>query len=149
MVPTVDSNVLIYAIDPRNPGKARVADVVVKAVRAHGGLIALQVINETYRVSTGKLGWPPVVAEQYLRAIPLGFPTFGPTTETVMRALNLASRGLFSIWDANLVAAAKLAGCTHVFSEDMAEGDSAAGLEIVKPFSGDGLSPRVRDLLQL
>ncbi len=149
MVPTVDSNVLIYAIDPRNPGKAKVADAVLKAVRARGGLIALQVINETYRVSTGKLGWPLVVAEQYLRTIPLGFPTFAPTTATVMQALNLASRGLFSIWDANLLAAARLAGCTHIFSEDMAEGDSAAGLEIVNPFSGDALSERARALLSL
>ncbi|BBE72527.1 PIN domain-containing protein [Oharaeibacter diazotrophicus] len=149
MLPTIDSNILVYAIDRRDTAKADVARLVVARVRETGGLLGLQTIGETFRVATAKLKWHPAIAERYLQGLLATFPTFAQTSGTVSAALALAAAGRLSIWDANLVSAAQSAGCTHLLSEDMQDGDRFGGLEVVDPFAGRDLSPRARDLLSL
>lgn len=51
----------------------------------------------------------------------------------------LGARYGFSVYDAMIVAAALLAGCTRLYSEDMQNGMLVEGaLRILDPFSGRG-----------
>ena len=58
------------------------------------------------------------------------------TVETHERALDLAERFHLSFYDALIVASASLAGCTALYSEDMQDGQTIAGVTIRNPFSG-------------
>ncbi len=48
-----------------------------------------------------------------------------------------------------MLASARTAGCTVMISEDMQDGATLLGLEIVNPFGANGPSPRATELLGL
>ena len=58
------------------------------------------------------------------------------TLETHLRGLELAQRYGFSIYDSMIVAAALLAGCEILYSEDWQDGQRIEGLRIGNPFAG-------------
>ena len=57
--------------------------------------------------------------------------------------------GRLSYWDALMLASAAEVGCTIMLSEDMQDGATLLGLEIVNPFGPDGVSRRAAALLDL
>ena len=63
-------------------------------------------------------------------------PTCPITRELVMDAVALSQRYQISYWDAAIVAAAKLMGCTTVYSEDLNAGQNYDGVTVVNPFAG-------------
>lgn len=149
MTPTIDTNILVYSIDGRDPGRQAVAQIVTEAVRLSSGPLALQVCGEFYRVTTKRFRQPPWLAAQAARNYMTAFPIFRATIASTERALAEAAAGRLSFWDANLVWAAEQSGCTHVISEDMADGLRVGRLEVVNPFDGDQPSGRIRELLRL
>ena len=57
------------------------------------------------------------------------------TSEAQLKAVDLADRYPLSIYDAQILASAELAGCDRVYSEDMQDGMTAEGaLELRNPF---------------
>jgi predicted nucleic acid-binding protein len=60
-----------------------------------------------------------------------------PLSESSVRlAIQLARRHSLSHWNANILAAALLAGCETLYSEDMQDGQVFEGrLTVVNPFS--------------
>ncbi|WP_181703980.1 PIN domain-containing protein [Chthonobacter albigriseus] len=146
---TIDTNVLVYAFDERFPAKRLAAVAVVGACHVAGAPLGLQVLGEAYRVLTKRLHGPPEVISGILARFAMDHPCFSVTRSSFLTAMEHTASRRLAIWDANLVAAADAAGCTHLLSEDMQDSQRFGRLEIVNPFSGDGLSPRVRDLLQL
>lgn len=124
-----DSNVVIYLTS---------ADAA-KAVRARsllegGGLISVQVLNEAVSVLRRKnrLDWPDILA--LLAAVRDGCEVTALTAATHDLALEISQRFGFHVYDASIVAAAKLAGCTMVWSEDMQDGQVVEGVTIRNPF---------------
>src|SRR5262249_8313205 len=149
MVVTIDTNIFLYQLDQRDPVKFQAAAVLVDALRSLNGPVGLQVCGEFYRGATGRFGLPPWTAAQAARNLLVAFPSFAATAATTGRALAVAASGLFSFWDANLLAAAEEAGCTHILSEDMADGARLGRIEVVAPFGTNGVSERARTLLSL
>jgi predicted nucleic acid-binding protein len=96
----------------------------------------VQVLNELVAVARRKLGtsWTEVgEAVSIVRAV-CGVETL--TLETHDRARLLAERYAFHIYDALIVAAALLAGCSVLYSEDLQSGQRIDGkLTIINPFS--------------
>jgi len=146
---TVDTNVVIYAIQDDAGPRQTAALAILGALRGGTGGIGLQVVGEFFHVAARKLKVPRREIALHARELIALNRTFGATAETTDRAIGLAASGLLSFWDANLVSAAEAAGCTHLLSEDMHDTLRVGGLEIVAPFAGDDLSPRARDLLSL
>jgi len=144
---TVDSNILVYSFDDRDANRQAVARDVLRALKLSRSPIGLQVIGETFRVTTGKLRMPKPQMALVLAGIAQTWPLFSADQQTTLRAMSLAAAGRLSFWDANLLSAAEAAGCRHLFSEDMADGYRLGQIEIVNPFAADGLSARARDLL--
>lgn len=146
---TLDTNVLIYAIDEKDPIKQDIALRVADALRRVQAPISLQVVGEFFHVAVRKFGIPSKEAAVHARGLLNFHSLFSATTASTERAIELAAYGSFSIWDASLLSAAEAAGCTHILTEDMGDGVMVGRLEIVNPFSGDALSERARELLSL
>ncbi|NBB49697.1 PIN domain-containing protein [Rhizobium sp. CRIBSB] len=126
----VDTNVLLYLASGDNQKADR-----AEAVLGQGGTISVQVLNEIANVLRRKIqmSWSDThVFRDMIRALLTVEPVTQATHETGLR---VSERYGLSIYDAMIVAAALLAGCDTLISEDMQDGlviDDR--LRIVNPF---------------
>jgi predicted nucleic acid-binding protein len=131
----LDTNVLVYAFGTK---KATVPDPrieVAEQIVMVGGAISVQVLNEFVQVCSRKanLGWDRIIG--LLQVVKeLCGPAVPITVETHETAVNLSRRYGFGIYDSLILAAAKRAGCTIVYSEDMQHGQVVEGVRIENPF---------------
>jgi predicted nucleic acid-binding protein len=112
-----DTNVVLYLLSEDTVKADRAEELL-----ASRGTISVQVLNEFVAVASRKLRMPlPEVREilDQIRAVCAVEPM---TIETHERALSIAERYGLSIYDALIVSAALLAGCTMLYSEDMQDG---------------------------
>ena len=128
----IDSNVLLYLLST----DAKKADAAEEVLRA-GGIISVQVLNEITNVTLKKLGMPWPDINQFL-ALLRSLCTVEPlTVETHDRGRAVAERYGLSVYHSMIVAAALIAGCTDLFSEDMQDGLLVdKRLRVVNPFNG-------------
>jgi len=137
---TIDSNILVYAVDADAGSKHRVAlDVVARAATANC-VLTVQALAEFFFVTTRKGHLAADAAEQM---VSLWKRTFGTTvfdTRALDAAMALVRDRRLAFWDAALIAAARGQGCRHLISEDMQHGQSIEGLEIVNPFAEDAVA---------
>lgn len=147
---TFDTNIWVYTVDHRDMGKSRAAQILVDAAEGKDVFVGLQCCGEFYNVCTRRLNQPRWESAQAARNLAVAFPSFTPQLASIQVALGEAASGRFSFWDANLLAAAEAAGCTHIISEDMADGARLGRIEVVAAFGPDGgVSDRARALLQI
>lgn len=146
---TIDTNVLVYAHDGRDPLRQAIALNVMEALGSRGHPIGLQAIGEFQNAARHKLKQPIWQAAVQARRIMQAFSHFASTSTAVAGALDDMEAGRLSYWDALLVRSAAEHGCTAMFSEDMQDGSRPDGVEIVNPFGESGVSDRARDLLRL
>lgn len=131
----IDTNVLLYviSIDPAEQAKRDVAKAVLAALDR---VFSLQVFNEfvvratdlrkAYRIS-------PETAFGLTKA--WSRHTVQPLDLTVFaRAWEVARTTNYSWWDCTIIAAAIVAGCDRVLSEDMQHGHVVDGVRIENPF---------------
>ena len=112
-----DTNVLLYLLS-QDAQKADQAEVVLNK----GVMISVQVLNEVTHVLRRKikLSWPEI---HTFLALIQSLCTVQPlTVETHAQGLTLAERYHFSVYDSMIVAAALLAQCRILYSEDMQHG---------------------------
>ena len=124
-----DTNILVYAVASDDPRNLR-ADILLQ----EGGYISVQVLNELANVARRKQGreWAGV---REILSIVREFCIVLPLTEDVHeRGLALSERHSFSAYDGMIVAAAQLAGCSTLYSEDKHDGFAIEGLSIINPF---------------
>jgi len=146
---SIDTNILVYAIDPADPGKhARARTLVDRAMYADCTL-SLQVIGEFF--VTSRRMQPH--ASQMLSKLALDwlsiFVSVAPGPADVERAITEARDGRHHYWDALLLATLREAGCTVLLSEDMQHGADYDGVRVLNPFLGDGLDPEIEALLDV
>jgi predicted nucleic acid-binding protein len=125
-----DTNVLLY-LASSDSTKAERAEQVLRA----GGAISVQVLNEIANVALRKMRMSFVDAHVFLASL-RGLVSVHPVTiETHETGLTLAERYKLSIYDAMIAAAALLADCDILWSEDMQHGLAINGeLRIIDPF---------------
>jgi predicted nucleic acid-binding protein len=128
--PFFDTNVLVYLVadDAR---KARRSAELVKA----GGIVSVQVLNEFVAVARRKRRLPWANIRRVLDGVRRRCPVVPLTAAMHERAVDLAERHQFNIYDAVIVAAALLEGCTTLYSEDMHDGQVVEGVRILNPFA--------------
>ncbi|MCF7983599.1 MAG: PIN domain-containing protein [Thiohalocapsa sp.] len=122
-----DTDVLLYLLS----GDAAKADRA-EALLAEGGAISVQVLNEFAAVASRKLGltWPEIrelldTARALCRVEPL-------TVATHARGLAICERYGFSLYDSMIVAAALLADCSVLWTEDLQDGQRIEDRLLVK-----------------
>ncbi len=146
---TLDTNILVYAVDAREGRKRELAARIIEAAAVLDCPLALQVVGEFYAATTAKMKLDPKDAAARAGQLIAGFDTFGYSVHAVRAALEEAPRGRFSYWDGVLLASAAEAGCTTIFSEDMADGARFGSIAVANPFRRNELAPRAKMILGL
>ena len=115
----IDTNLLIYADSGDEAIKQRIALTLLKQLRLNQtGVLSTQVLNEYCNVAL----W-----EQY--------EVVQVTPVIIHMGLDLHQTRSIGFFDALIVAAAKISGCTVLYSEDMNAGEIVNGVRIVNPFA--------------
>ncbi|PLL14385.1 VapC toxin family PIN domain ribonuclease [Tabrizicola sp. TH137] len=126
----IDSNVILYLLDD-GPKADR-----AEAVLAAGGTISVQVLNEVLVNCVRKAGMDLAEAGEFLAGIRRLCPVLDLTVEVHDAGRAVAARYGLSVYDSMIVAAALVAGCDRVLSEDMQDGLVVEGvLRVVNPFA--------------
>lgn len=130
----IDSNIVVYANDARDPLKQQVAlGIIGNAMRSGTGVVSTQVLQEYANVALGKLAQRQDVVLRQLSILERLQVVF-QTPPLIRRAVEL--RGLYGIsfWDASIVAAAESRGCHEIISEDLNAGQFYGAVSVVNPF---------------
>ena len=112
-----DTNVVLYLLSADNAKADRAEELL-----AAGGQISVQVLNEFASVAVRKLRMPWPEIREVLAQVRAVCPVRSLTTATHERALQIAERYKTSIYDGLIIAAALLAGCSTLYSEDLQDG---------------------------
>jgi len=128
--PFIDTNVIVYAFEEG----ARKQEAALNLLVA-GGVTSVQVLNEFASVARRKLGFGWTEIEEAVAGICVLLPNPAPLRlQTHARAVQMAERFDFSIYDGLIVAAALEAGCSVLYTEDMQHGQKIGELVINNPF---------------
>ena len=126
----IDTNVLLYLLSS-DAKKAARAEQILHA----GGHVNVQVLNEIANVARRKMAMSWAETRDLLDIVRELLRVHAITEETHARGLALAERFGGSVDDAMILAAAQLAGCRTVWSEDMQdEMVVGEGLRVENPF---------------
>lgn len=124
-----DTNILLYLVS-NDRAKADKAEVLL----TKGGVISVQVLNEFASVASRKQRLLLPEIREVLSTIRTLCVVEAVSLETHEIALGIAERFGFSIYDALIVAAAQIANCTWLYTEDMQHGQVIGKLTICDPF---------------
>lgn len=133
----VDSNVLVYARDPRDAAKqSRAAYWISHLWSERLGRASAQVLSEYYVTVTRKLR-PRVTSEDAWDDVK-SFLAWRPQAideALLQRARELEQRYRLSWWDSMVVAAAQLQDCALLLTEDLQDGAVFGTVTIRSPFT--------------
>jgi predicted nucleic acid-binding protein len=130
-----DTNILLYAIsrDPAEQDKAeRARDLLADRDLA----LSVQVLQEFY-VQATRASRPDAISHSQAVRLIESFQRFAVqdvTSGIMMAALDARQRFQLSYWDAAIIEAARVMGCSEVLSEDLSHGQDYAGVRVTDPF---------------
>ena len=124
-----DTNVLLYLISKDETKAIRAEDLLTV-----GGVVSVQVLTEFADVALRKYRCPWIRVQKVLSIVKGLCDVHGITVDTHDLGLVLAQRHKFRVYDAMIIAAAILADCKVLFSEDMQHGQRVNRIEIRNPF---------------
>lgn len=130
----IDTHVLVYADDQDSGAKRERALLLLdENIRAGTCVFSTQVLQEFFVIATKKLGIPATTARQRVEL--LSTQDVVPIdTELILAAIDLHRLHSFSFWDALILRAAKIGGCTRVLTEDLQDGQVIDGVRVENPF---------------
>ncbi|WP_047864372.1 PIN domain-containing protein [Rubrobacter aplysinae] len=132
----LDSNILVYTLDAREPDKREWAKETIRRA-ALGGSAALpaQGLSEFSNVCLKKLepALEPREIQQEIERLQVAFPVIPLTAPVIMEALRGVEEYRFSYYDAQIWAAARLAQIPVILSEDFNPGSTLEGVSFVNP----------------
>jgi predicted nucleic acid-binding protein len=133
----VDTNVLLYAVDLADKQKHKTArDWRDRLWESRRGRLSFQVLQEFYANVARK--WPCSIEAARLEVLDLlAWQPIFVSDEILKSSWKIQDRFGVSFWDAMIVAAAKVAGCRYLLSEDFQTGIELSGVRIINPFRSD------------
>jgi predicted nucleic acid-binding protein len=130
----LDTNVLFYAYDQDALEKRTVALGLVEQGWNLLGETALsvQVLQEMH-VNLERRGVTRAEAGRIIRDY-IQWPVVNNSLDLLEAALNERLRWQLSLWDALILAAARVSGATELFTEDFSHGQDYGGVRAINPF---------------
>src|ERR1035438_7179130 len=129
----VDTNLLLYSLDPADPVKrARARDWMQGLWETGSGRLSWQVLNEFYVNAAGKMKLPKARARDTVETL-IAWQPVGFSAELIQRAWHWTDHAGITYWDALIVAAAESAGCRYLLSEDFQESRKFGALTVLNP----------------
>lgn len=142
MASLVDTNVLVYRFDPRDPVKQRTARTLLEAgiaadslVLAHQSIVEfVAAVIRPQRHLRGRPLLPLTEALIEAEGLMVQFPILYPTRELLLTAMRGAVAYGLPWFDAQLWACAEINGLPEILSEDFQHGRHYGGVRAVNPF---------------
>lgn len=139
MASLVDTNVLVYRVDPRDPRKQRIATDLLRATGSRDLYIAHQAVVEFVSVVTRPLegGAPlltPADARRFGENLLSQFDVLYPQKAQLRLAFRGAAAYQLSWYDAHMWAYAEHHGIDELLSEDFEHGRLYGSVRVVDPF---------------
>ena len=129
----LDTNILIYQLDSRDPIKQkRCREIVRTVVSNHEAVISTQILQEFYVACTMKLKIKPIL----VKGIMHGFENMEVVTigiDLINNAIDASIQYQISFWDSLVVVSAESAKCQHLLTEDLNEGQIIRNVRIRNP----------------
>jgi predicted nucleic acid-binding protein len=133
----VDSNVLLYRIDPKDAWKNQVATLWLDTLwKLDLGRVSSQVVHEFYANATRKFHAPADLARRWALDFAEGQP-LDFSFELVARVWYWEDAAQLRYWDALILAAAEQMGCRYLLSEDFQSGREYGSVRVVNPFAAN------------
>lgn len=131
----LDTNILVYAIETGGPQPDKSAAALALA-RRNDVCLSTQVLGEFYRAVTSRRRARPLTHDEAVAWVQLWkrHRVRPITVPHVDLALELTGRYRVSYYDALILAAARLARCAVVCSEDLSSGQDYDGVTVENPF---------------
>jgi len=132
---TLDSNILVYAVDVDATDKHRIAnDLLIRAPKADAVLTA-QALAEFLAVIRRKYPRHFEDALEYAESWSVLFPVAHTTWVEIAAAARLSRDHGLQIWDCIIWQAARSLGASIFVSEDLQDGFSTGGMTVLNPFN--------------
>jgi predicted nucleic acid-binding protein len=131
---TVDTNILIYAVDVDAGSKHVLAAHLVKSLSERKFVLPLQCITEFYRATTKKRRFAAAEAASFVRQFRDSMQIIPAAIEDLDPAMQIHLQHNIQFFDALLIATARRAGCTVFLSEDLQDGRDFDGITVRNPF---------------
>ena len=130
----IDSNLIIYANDCRDPEKQDKALALIKKLMISGtGVISSQVMQEYSNVALNKLDQSHEVVLRQLSLLE-SFEIVSISPAMVRRVIEIKVAYRISFWDASIISAAEYVACDVIYSEDLNSGQFYSGIKLQNPF---------------
>jgi predicted nucleic acid-binding protein len=136
----VDTNVLVYRFDPRDPVKKdRARSLLRSGIEEDSLLVAHQAVAEFLVAVSRPLPdvgplLDPADARRETEELLRQYPVLYPDAAVVRTALRGMAAYELSWWDANMWAYAEIHGLETLYSEDYQHGRWYGGVRVVNPF---------------
>ncbi len=130
----LDTNVLAYTDDRREPEKQQRALELLERLRREGsGVLSTQILQEYFVTATRKLGVPVEVARRKIELFSrMELVVVG--RDDILGAIDLHAEHQTSFWDALLVRTAIRSGCSVLYTEDLQHGRRYGETTVINPF---------------
>jgi predicted nucleic acid-binding protein len=133
----LDTNIFVYAVDePTNPKSAIADRLIADGLGMQNAVVSYQVVQEFLNVVLTKFA-RPMPAEQaarYMTTVFRGLHMIHSSLGLFSDAMDVRTRHRISWYDSLIVAAASMAGCKRLYTEDLQDGATIAGVRIENPF---------------
>lgn len=132
----LDTNLLVYAVDRREPEKRERAREVLRRVAATGsGALPAQALSEFSNACLKKLEPrpDPAAIRREVERLLLAFPVLPLTGPVVLEALRGVREHMLSYYDAQVWAVARLGQVGEILSEDFNPGAVLDGMSFTNP----------------
>ena len=142
MAALIDTNVLVYRFDPRDPYKRDIANDLLRSGLKHDKLVVphqaiIEFVAAVTRPRSDLAGLPLLEqsdALQEAESLMLQFPVLYPNEDILRTALRGCAAYGLSWFDAHLWAYAEAAGIPEIISEDFEHGRHYGRVRVVNPF---------------
>lgn len=132
---TLDTNVLVYAVDRDAGERHRLAVDIARRAQGRDCILTLQALAELFRALTGpRLRVAPAVAADIVQQWRDVLPVVAADEDCLTDAMDAVVHHGWSFWDAMIWATARRHGCRLLLSEDGQAGRTLGAVTIVNPF---------------
>ena len=132
----IDTNILLYAF---GSGDGTDRPGIARQVLARGDLaFSIQVFQEFHVQATSSRRVQPLTqaeSKEVIEALAEAFTVQVNDLAVFRTALEIQVRYQTSFWDANILAAARILGCSVVLSEDLNDRQDFGGVTVRNPFA--------------
>lgn len=134
---SLDTNILVYAIDPTHPEKHLRAKELMRRGAAADLVLTQQVIGEYLNFVLRRMPERHATLRESAERLCRAFPLLRTPPSLLLAAYDRAIRYKLQFWDALIVSVCLANGVTLLLSEDLQDRQMIDGLTVLDPFNAD------------